>query len=108
MYTKTGHTSHNTKGKKVKHSAIVIGGGFGGLAAAMRLLAKGYKVFVLEKNMELGGRGSCIMKSGHRFDLGPTIVTLPNMFRELWQFCGRNFDDYVDLKPLNEFYKIIS
>ena len=106
MYTKTGHTSHSTKGKKVKHSAVVIGGGFGGLAAAMRLLAKGYKVFVLEKNMELGGRGSCIMRSGHRFDLGPTIVTLPNMFRELWQFCGRNFDDYVDLKPLDEFYKI--
>ena len=44
MYTKTGHTSHSTKGKKVKHSAVVIGGGFGGLAAAMRLLAKGYKV----------------------------------------------------------------
>ena len=106
MYTKTGHTSQNAKEKAVKNTAIVIGGGFGGLAAAMRLLAKGYKVLVFEKNMELGGRGSCIMKSGYRFDLGPTIVTLPNMFRELWQFCGRNFDDDVDLKPLDEFYKI--
>ena len=106
MYTKTGHTSQNAKEKAAKNTAIVIGGGFGGLAAAMRLLAKGYKVLVFEKNMELGGRGSCIMKSGYRFDLGPTIVTLPNMFRELWQFCGRNFDDDVDLKPLDEFYKI--
>ena len=106
MYTKTGHTSQNAKEKAAKNTAIVIGGGFGGLAAAMRLLAKGYKVLVFEKNMELGGRGSCIIKSGYRFDLGPTIVTLPNMFRELWQFCGRNFDDDVDLKPLDEFYKI--
>ena len=106
MYTKTGHTSQNAINKAINNTAIVIGGGFGGLAAAMRLLAKGYKVLVFEKNMELGGRGSCIRKSGYRFDLGPTIVTLPNMFRELWQFCGRSFDDYVDLKPLDEFYKI--
>ena len=53
MYTKTGHTSHSTKGKKVKHSAVVIGGGFGGLAAAMRLLAKGYEVFVLEEHQQM-------------------------------------------------------
>ena len=106
MYTKTGHTSQNAINKAINNTAIVIGGGFGGLAAAMRLLAKGYKVLVFEKNMELGGRGSCIRKSGYRFDLGPTIVTLPNMFRELWQFCGRSFDDDVDLKPLDEFYKI--
>ncbi len=106
MYTKTGHTSQNAINKAINNAAIVIGGGFGGLAAAMRLLAKGYKVLVFEKNMELGGRGSCIRKSGYRFDLGPTIVTLPNMFRELWQFCGRNFDDDVDLKTLYEFYKI--
>ncbi len=86
--------------------AIVIGAGFGGLAAAMRLLAKGYRVKVFEKNLELGGRGSSLARSGYRFDLGPTIITLPNMFRELWSFCGRNFDDDVVLKPLEEFYTL--
>ena len=86
--------------------ALIIGAGFGGLAAAMRLLSKGYKVQVFEKNLELGGRGSSIIKSGHRFDLGPTIITLPNMFRELWNVCGRNFEDDVSLKDLTEFYTI--
>ena len=86
--------------------AIVIGAGFGGLAAAMRLGSKGYKVSVFDKLNSLGGRGTSLNQNGYRFDLGPTIVTLPNMFRALWNDCGRDFDKDVKLKPLDPFYKI--
>ncbi len=86
--------------------AVVIGAGLGGLAAAMRLLAKGYAVTVLERLDGPGGRGSAIWRDGYRFDLGPTIVTVPQLFRELWAECGRDFDRDVDLRRLDPFYEI--
>ena len=86
--------------------AIVIGAGLGGLAAAMRLGAKGYKVTVIDKLDVPGGRGSAIWQDGHRFDLGPTIVTVPQLYRELWAACGRRFEDDVELRPLSPFYEI--
>ncbi len=86
--------------------AIVIGAGLGGLAAAMRLGAKGYRVTVIDRLDVPGGRGSAIWKDGHRFDLGPTIVTVPQVFRELWKACGRDFDADVDLRAVDPFYEI--
>ncbi|WP_299606212.1 phytoene desaturase [uncultured Tateyamaria sp.] len=86
--------------------AIVIGAGLGGLAAAMRLGAKGYAVTVVDKLDVPGGRGSAIWQDGHRFDLGPTIVTVPQLYRELWAACGRRFDDDVELRSLDPFYEI--
>jgi len=86
--------------------AVVIGAGLGGLAAAMRLGAKGYRVSVLDRLDTPGGRGSCLWENGHRFDLGPTIVTVPQLFRELWAACGRDFDADVDLRALDPFYEI--
>ena len=86
--------------------AIVIGAGLGGLASAMRLGAKGYRVTVLDRLDSPGGRGSCLWENGHRFDLGPTIVTVPKVFRELWAACGRDFDEDVDLRALDPFYEI--
>ncbi len=86
--------------------AVVIGAGLGGLAAAMRLGAKGYRVTVIDKLDGPGGRGSAIVKDGHRFDLGPTIVTVPKVFRELWAACGRDFDAEVDLRAMDPFYEI--
>lgn len=86
--------------------AVVIGAGLGGLAAAMRLGAKGYRVTVLDRLDSPGGRGSSLMRDGHRFDLGPTIVTVPQLFRELWAACGRDFDRDVDLRALDPFYEI--
>ena len=68
--------------------------------------SKGYKVSVFDKLNSLGGRGTSLNQNGYRFDLGPTIVTLPNMFRSLWNDCGRDFDKDVKLKPLVPFYKI--
>lgn len=87
-------------------TAAVVGAGLGGLAAAMRLGAMGYRVEIFDKLDVPGGRGSSISKNGHRFDLGPTIVTVPKVFRELWQACGRDFDEDVDLKSLDPFYQI--
>ncbi|WP_076364891.1 phytoene desaturase [Phaeovulum vinaykumarii] len=87
-------------------SAIVIGAGLGGLSAAMRLGAKGYRVTVLDRLDLPGGRGSSITRGGHRFDLGPTIVTVPQELRSLWKVCGRDFDKDVDLREINPFYEI--
>jgi phytoene desaturase len=86
--------------------AIVIGAGLGGLSAAMRLGAKGYAVTVLDRLERTGGRGSSITQDGHRFDLGPTIVTVPQVFESLWADCGRDFRVDVDLRPLDPFYEI--
>ncbi len=86
--------------------AVVIGAGLGGLASAMRLGAKGYRVTVLDRLDTPGGRGSAIWQGGHRFDLGPTIVTVPQVFRQLWADCGRKFDDEVDLRALDPYYEI--
>ena len=86
--------------------AIVIGAGLGGLAAAMRLGAKGWNVTVVDRLDHAGGRGTAIEKDGHRFDLGPTIVTVPQVLRSLWAACGRDFDTDVDLRPIKPFYEI--
>ncbi len=69
--------------------AVVIGSGFGGLAAAVRLGARGYRVTVLEKLDAPGGRAYVYRQDGFTFDAGPTIVTAPFLFEELWQLCGQ-------------------
>ena len=86
--------------------AIVIGAGLGGLAAAMRLGAKGYAVTVLDRLDRPGGRGSSITQNGHRFDLGPTIITVPQVYEKLWAACGRDFYKDVDLRPMDPFYEV--
>ncbi|MCU0800301.1 MAG: phytoene desaturase [Rhodobacteraceae bacterium] len=86
--------------------AIVIGAGIGGLAAAMRLGAKGYRVTVIDRLDMPGGRGTAISEGGHRFDLGPTIVTVPQGLRDLWAACGRRLDHDVTLVPMDPFYEI--
>ena len=84
----------------------MIGSGFGGLAAAVRLGAKGYRVTVLEKLDAPGGRAYVHRRGGHVFDAGPTIVTAPFLFEELWTLCGKRFSDDITLKPLDPFYRI--
>ena len=85
---------------------MVIGSGFGGLAAAVRLGAKGYRVTVLEKLDAPGGRAYVYRQDGFTFDAGPTIVTAPFLFEELWKLCGRNMSDDVTLVPVSPFYRI--
>lgn len=86
--------------------AVIIGSGFGGLAAAVRLGARGYRVTVLERLDAPGGRACVFRQDGFTFDAGPTIVTAPFLFEELWQLCGRRLADDVDLRPLDPFYRI--
>ena len=86
--------------------AIVIGSGFGGLASAIRLAAKGYHVTLLEKLDALGGRGYTYKQDGFTFDGGPTIVTVPELFEELWELCGKKMSDDVDLRLMDPFYRI--
>lgn len=85
---------------------IVIGSGFGGLGAAVRLAARGHKVTILEKRDKLGGRAYVYEKQGFKFDGGPTVITAPFMFDDLWQAAGRKRQDYVDFIPLDPFYRI--
>ena len=89
-----------------KPSAIVIGSGFGGLAAAIRLSCKGYQVQVLEKLDAPGGRASVHRQDGFTFDAGPTIITAPYLLEELWTLCGRTFSDDITLKAMEPFYRI--
>jgi phytoene desaturase len=86
--------------------AVVIGSGFGGLAAAIRLGVRGYRVTVLEKLDAPGGRASVFCQNGFTFDTGPTIVTAPFLLEELWRLCGRDMADDVTLKPIDPFYQI--
>jgi phytoene desaturase len=92
-------------GRRRAH-AVVIGSGFGGLAAAVRLGARGYRVTVLERLDAPGGRAYVHRQDGFVFDAGPTIVTAPFLLDELWALCGRRLADDVELRPLNPFYRI--
>jgi len=85
---------------------VVIGSGFGGLAAAVRLGARGYRVTVLERLDRPGGRARVFEQDGFTFDAGPTVITAPFLFEELWELCGRRLADDVDLRPVHPFYRI--
>ena len=78
-------------------TAIVIGTGFGGLAAAIRLSVKGYRVQMLEKLDAPGGRAYVHKQDGFTFDAGPTIITLPHLIAELFTLCGRETVSYTHL-----------
>lgn len=86
--------------------ALVVGAGFGGLAAAIRLSAMGYQVQVLEKLDGPGGRAYVRRQDGFTFDGGPTIITVPFLFEELWGLCGRKLSDDIDLRLMDPFYRV--
>ena len=98
--------SKSTDCRRQRRHAVVIGAGFGGLAAAVRLGAKGYRVTVLERLDAPGGRAYVFRQDGFTFDAGPTIITAPWIFEELWTLCGKRMADDVDLRPINPFYEI--
>ncbi|MBA3321048.1 MAG: phytoene desaturase [Pyrinomonadaceae bacterium] len=85
---------------------VVIGSGFGGLAAAIRLQAQGHKVTIIEKRDQPGGRAYVYEQDGFVFDGGPTIITAPWMIHELFELCGKRSADYVQLVPIDPFYNI--
>ena len=85
---------------------LVIGSGFGGLAAAIRLALKGYEVQILERLGSAGGRAYVHRRHGFTFDAGPTIITAPFLLEELWEMCGKKMSDDVDLRAMDPFYQI--
>jgi phytoene desaturase len=86
--------------------AVVIGSGFGGLAAAVRLGARGWRVTVLEKLDAPGGRAYVHKIDGFTFDAGPTVITAPWLLEELWTLAGKRLADEVPLKPVDPFYRV--
>ncbi len=85
--------------------AIVIGSGFGGIAAALRLRAKGYAVTLVDRCAALGGRAQVYEREGFRHDAGPTVITAPFLFEELFALFGERFADQVKLVPLTPWYR---
>lgn len=85
---------------------IVIGSGFGGLAAAIRLRAQGHEVTVLEQRDQPGGRAYVYRQDGFTFDGGPTIITAPWLIDDLFALAGKRTSDYVSIVPIDPFYRI--
>jgi len=92
----------------LKKKIIVIGSGFGGLGAAIRLAAKGHDVEIYEKRDKPGGRAYVYEVNGFKFDGGPTVVTAPFLFDELFALAGKKKEDYFTLKALDPFYRIFN
>jgi phytoene desaturase len=86
--------------------AIIIGSGFGGLAAAIRLGARGFRVTVLERLPEPGGRASVFRQDGFTFDAGPTIITAPFLLEDLWALAGKKLSDDIEMNSISPFYRI--
>ena len=84
------------------NKASIIGSGIGGLAAAIRLRLKGYKVVVFEANSSFGGKAAEIKKRGFRFDKGPSLLTMPEKIDELFYLAKKNPKDYFNYNKLNE------
>ena len=88
-------------------NSIIIGSGFGGIAAALRLKAKGHNVTLIEKHLDLGGRARVFKKNGFIFDGGPTVITAPYLINELFELFNKNSRDYIKLSPLKIWYQFI-
>jgi phytoene desaturase len=88
------------------HRAAIIGSGFGGLAAAIRLQAAGIETVVFEARDRPGGRAYVYEEQGFTFDAGPTVITAPNCIEELFLEAGRRMEDYVTLLPVRPFYRL--
>ncbi len=91
----------------MSQTALVIGGGFGGMAAALRLRARGYAVTLVDRCAQLGGRAQVFEQGGYRHDAGPTVITAAFLFKELFELFDRRLDQYLTLVDLNPWYRFI-
>lgn len=92
----------------MQQQIIVIGSGFGGLSAGIRLAAKGHKVTILEKRDKPGGRAYVYKTGGYTFDSGPTVITAPFLFDDLWKLAGKRREDYFKLVPCEPYYRLFN
>ena len=106
MNVKTDPAAFSQPGNdpKAPH-VVVIGSGFGGLASALRMRAKGYRVTLLERGPRLGGRAQVFERGGFRHDAGPTVITAPFLFDELFALFDKKREDYVTFVPLDPWYR---
>ncbi|MFZ2450680.1 MAG: phytoene desaturase family protein [Methylovulum miyakonense] len=88
-----------------KPHIVVIGAGLGGLSAAISLASEGFSVDLLEKNDKVGGKLNVLVKDGFTFDLGPSILTMPHIFRRLFERVGKNMDDYVSIQTVEPHWR---
>ena len=89
-----------------RRRAVVIGSGFGGLALAIRLQARGYDVTIVEKREKIGGRAYQFKEAGYTFDMGPSLITAPQIIRSIFEAAGKRMADYLELMPLDPYYRI--
>lgn len=94
----------NSNGTRKK--IAIIGSGFGGLSAAVRLQAQGFDVTVFEKNERVGGHAYQIKKNGYTFDMGPSLITAPDVIQKVFSAAGRRMEDYLEMHYLDPFYRI--
>ncbi|MGC6485303.1 MAG: NAD(P)-binding protein, partial [Candidatus Puniceispirillales bacterium] len=85
--------------------ALVIGAGFGGIAAALRMRARGYQVTLVDRLEAIGGRAQVFERGGFRHDAGPTVVTAPFLFDELFELFGEKREDHIEFRPLDPWYR---
>ena len=88
-----------------KQHIVVIGAGLGGLSAAISLATEGFSVDLLEKNDKVGGKLNILHKDGFSFDLGPSILTMPHIFEQLFTKAGRNMADYVSIERVEPHWR---
>ncbi len=90
----------------MKKKISIIGAGTAGLASAIRLQSQGFDVTIFEKNTQVGGRMYAFSEKGFHFDVGPTIVMMPEIYREVFEFSGANPDDYISMQLLDPLYQL--
>ena len=88
-----------------KGRVVVIGAGFGGIAAALRMRARGYNVTLLDRLAKIGGRAQVFKRGGFKHDAGPTVITAPFLFDELFSLFGEKREDYVEFRSLDPWYR---
>ena len=88
-------------------SAVVVGAGLGGLSAAIRLASNNWNVAVYDRNTEPGGRMSTVSVDGYTWDCGPTLIMMPEVLRELFASAGRRLEDYLTLRRVDPYYRIL-
>mgnify|MGYP000002602123 CR=1 FL=1 len=88
-------------------NTLVVGGGFGGIAAALRCKALGHNVTLVERLDKLGGRAQVLKIDGYKHDMGPTVITAPFLFQELFQLFDENLDDHLEFVPVSPWYRFV-
>jgi len=88
------------EGRKMKKKVVIIGAGFGGLSAAVRLAHAGFQVEVYDRQAHVGGKAGSLRMEGYRFDTGPSLITLREVFSQVFEETGRRMEDYLEFVPL--------